>query len=149
MPSYNLSNDHKNIIAQGFQAKAEQKTFENNFEEVKWEKGERKAALALFEDYACTSCHAGGFTKDEELAPNLYHAKKRLRGSWIKKWLKNPMAILPYTNMPNFWEDGVSQNEEILGGDPEKQINALTKYILEIGQSKFAKPWERKEWVTR
>jgi cytochrome c2 len=149
MPSYNLSNDHKNIIAQGFQAKAEQKTFENNFEEVKWEKGERKAALALFEDYACTSCHAGGFTNDEQLAPNLYHAKKRLRGSWIKKWLKNPMSIIPYTNMPNFWEDGVAQNQEILGGDPEKQINALTKYILEIGQNKFAKPWERKEWVTR
>jgi mono/diheme cytochrome c family protein len=149
MPSYNLSNVHKNIIVQGFQAKADQKTFEDNFSEVKWEKGERKAALALFDDYACTSCHAGGFNNDEQLAPNLYHAKKRLRGSWIKKWLRNPYEILPYTNMPNFWEDGESQNEEILDGDPERQINALTKYILEIGQNKFTKPWEKKEWVTQ
>ena len=56
--------------------------------------------------------------------------------------------MLPYTSMPNFWEDGESQNEEILDGDPERQINALTKYILEIGKNKFTKPWERKEWVT-
>ena len=62
MPSYNLSNEHKNLIATGLQAKAEQETFENNFEEVIWEPGERKAAIALFNDYACTSCHSGGFT---------------------------------------------------------------------------------------
>lgn len=141
MPSYNLSNEHKNLIATGLQAKAEQETFENNYEEVIWEPGERKAAIALFNDYACTSCHAGGFTRDEELAPNLYHAKKRLRASWIKKWLKNPYSILPYTNMPAFWEDGESQNEEILGGDPDRQINALTKYILEIGKDDFPGPW--------
>ena len=59
------------------------------------------------------------------------------------------MEILPYTNMPNFWEDGESQNEDILGGDPEKQINALTKYILEIGSNQYAKPWRRTEWVTQ
>ena len=58
MPSYNLGNEHKNLIAQGFQAKANQKTFEDNFSDVQWEKGERKAALALFDDYACASCHA-------------------------------------------------------------------------------------------
>lgn len=101
----------------------------------------KEKLLSLFNDYACTSCHAGGFTKDEQLAPNLHHAKKRLRASWIKKWLKNPYEILPYTNMPNFWEDGVSQNEEILDGDPDRQINALTKYILEIGKEDFPGPW--------
>jgi cytochrome c2 len=141
MPSYNLSNEHKNLIATGLQSKAEQKTFENNFEKVVWEPGERKAAVTLFNDYACMSCHSGGFTQEEQLAPNLHHAKKRLRGSWIKKWLKNPYEILPYTNMPAFWEDGESQNEEILGGDPDKQINALTKYILEIGKDDFPGPW--------
>ena len=80
------------------------------------------------------------FHNDEQLAPNLYHAKKRLRASWIKKWLKNPYEILLY-EYASILKDGESQNEEILGGDPDKQINALTKYILEIGRDEFPCPW--------
>ena len=40
--------------------------------------------------------------------------------------------------MPNFWEDGESVAEDILGGDPEKQQNALVKYIMEIGEDKYS-----------
>ena len=49
------------------------------------------------------------------------------------------MEIFPYTNMLNFG-DCVSY-EEILDGDPEKQLT-LTKYILELGR-KFPKAWEK------
>lgn len=144
MPSFNLTNEERNLIVAGFQAKAKiEKTFEDVDSNVVWAPGERKAAKQLFESYACASCHSEGFTTDEPQAPNLYYTKKRLRSSWIKKWLENPQAILEYTVMPNFWEDGVAQDEEILGGDPKKQIEALTKYLIEIGHDKYS-PLDKK-----
>lgn len=132
MPSYNLSNEEKNVIAQGFLAMSDQEIFESKGE-VSWEPGERKAAVELFESYACASCHTVGFNNDEPSAPNLYLGKRRLRASWIKKWLLDPQAIMPGTLMPNFWFDGEALDPSILDGNADKQIEALTKYILEIG----------------
>ena len=63
----------------------------------------------------------------------------RLRPSWIKKWLSSPQKILPYTPMPNFFEDGVAQDEEVLGGNVSQQINALTKLIIEFGVNGYPK----------
>ena len=71
-------------------------------------------------------------------APDLHFAKRRLRKSWIKKWLRDPQAIMPGTLMPSFWEDGESMAPGILGGDPDKQIEALTKYILEVSKDKYS-----------
>jgi mono/diheme cytochrome c family protein len=134
MPSFNLSNEEKNQIVSAFQSKAMTKTFEDNKTQIVWESGEREAAQKLFNTLACTSCHAAGFTSDVPSAPDLHHVKRRLRPDWIKKWLSNPQAILPYTPMPNFWDGGVANEPDILGGDPEKQIQALTKYILEFSK---------------
>ena len=137
MPSFQLNNQEKNEIVAYFQAKSDQVTFEPHVTRVAWEPGEKKAALELFEAFACATCHTAGFNRDEPTAPDLHMAKRRLRHSWIKKWLANPQDILPYTVMPNFWEDGESQEPEILGGDKEKQIKALLKYIQEIGHDKI------------
>ena len=41
--------------------------------------------------------------------------------------------------MPNFWEDGEATDESIFGGDVDRQINALTKYVLEIADKKKQK----------
>jgi cytochrome c2 len=133
MPSYNLTNEEKNKIVAMFQHKASQDTFENLVDVVKWNPGEREAAKKLFAEYECATCHTSGFNNDEAQAPNLYLAKRRLRPSWTHDWLKNPQSFLPYTTMPNFWEDGEAQNSEILGGDVDKQVQALVKYIYEIG----------------
>ncbi|MCO4792970.1 MAG: c-type cytochrome [Bacteriovoracaceae bacterium] len=138
MPSFNLSNKEKNAIVAGFQAKSDLHTFEDLGSQVVWEPGERSAAVKLFKSLDCTSCHSGGFTSDEASAPNLHYAKRRLRPSWIKKWLEDPQAILEGTVMPSFWEDGESADPDILGGDPKKQIDALTKYIIEIGHDKYS-----------
>lgn len=139
MPSFNLSNDEKNKLVALFQAKANQGTFEDLGKGVAWQPGEKSAAKLLFNRLECASCHTAGFNSEDATAPNLFQAKRRLRGSWIKKWLKNPQAILSDTVMPNFWEDGESQEPGILGGDPDKQIDALTKYILEMGYDKLPK----------
>lgn len=139
MPSFNFTNEERNKLVALFQHKSKQKTFEDNTQKVVWEKGERRGAIKLVESLACNSCHAGlAGSPSEPTAPDLKYAKRRLRPSWIKKWLSNPNAILEGTLMPNFWEDGESMDEEIFGGDPEKQQNALVKYILEIGEDKFS-----------
>lgn len=137
MPSFNLSNDERNAIVAMFQAKSEQNIFEQLPEEVVWLPGEKEAAKQLWNSLNCTSCHAGGFTKLEPTAPNLHMARRRLRASWIKKWLEEPQKIMPGTSMPSFWPDGVAIEDKILGGDRDKQINALVKYVLEFGDKEL------------
>jgi mono/diheme cytochrome c family protein len=136
MPSFNLSTEEKNRIVNGFQQGAKQPTFTEVSESVKWLPGEREEAVKLFAAYNCVSCHTGGFTNDTPLAPNLHGASARLRPSWIKAWIKNPQWIMPGTSMPSFFgDDGKTQPIETgyFGGDAEKQLDALTKYVLELG----------------
>ena len=145
MPSFELTNDEKNKLTEMFQAKADMGTFEEEIhEKVVWEKGERAAAKKLFNDLDCVSCHAQEYTNDEPVAPNLKYAKRRLRASWIEKWLAGPEDIMPGTSMPNFWPDGEPADENILGGDAKRQIKALTKLLLEEGHN-FYSPKHKKE----
>ncbi len=140
MPSFNYSNEELNKIVAYFQADSEQPTFEN-LGKVEWEAGEREAAMKLWNELACTTCHTIGFTKDEAQAPALKDAKLRLRPSWIEKWLTNPTEIMPYTSMPNFWEGGtISASEGVLEDDPKRQIRALRKLIQEWGNSSYPTP---------
>jgi mono/diheme cytochrome c family protein len=134
MPSFNYTNDELNKIIAYFEAKADENSFENVPTEITWEPGERAAAVKMFNELACTSCHTGGFNNEEAQGPNLYHAKMRLRASWIEKWLTNPTGIMEYTPMPDFWEGGeVAAVEGVLGDDPKRQIKAMVKYVLELG----------------
>ncbi|MCY4643958.1 MAG: c-type cytochrome [Bacteriovoracales bacterium] len=138
MPSFKLTDREKNEITAYFQAKAHEHSFRPSpSAPVEWEPGERRAALKLFDALACASCHTTGFNRDDPMAPALQMTKRRLRSSWIEKWLANPQAILPHTTMPNFWEDGEAQEPDILGGDPKKQITALRKYLQEIGHDQI------------
>ncbi|RLA65282.1 MAG: hypothetical protein DRQ88_03080 [Epsilonproteobacteria bacterium] len=139
MPSFNLSSDERNKIVAMFQAESKMNTFEEKSEKISWLRGEKRGAIALWKSYDCASCHTQGFNNDEPSAPNLANARDRLRESWIRKWLRNPGAILPGTTMPNFWEDGEATDDDIFGGDVDRQINALTKYVLEIAQKKKQK----------
>jgi len=143
MPSYNLTNEQKNKIVMGFQTKSDQETFVDRQSDVVWEPGELEGAKKLFNNLACASCHSQGFASSEPSAPNLYSAKLRLRPTWIKKWLENPQAILPGTVMPSFWENGTSTDTEVFGGDAEKQINSLVKYIQSIGNDRYPEPERR------
>lgn len=137
MPSYNLTDEERNTIVTMFQYKADQKALVDRSKVVDWAPGEKEAAWQLWEEMACASCHTSGFNNDEAQAPNLYFARRRLRPSWIKKWLYDPQAILPGTLMPNFWVDGESTSPDILGGDPERQIDALTKLMYDFGTEKL------------
>ncbi len=145
MPSFEMTNEEKNKLVAMFQAKSDQGTFEaTTHQDVVWEKGEKAAAKKLFKDLDCVSCHAAEYTNDEPVAPNLKYAKRRLRASWIEKWLAAPEEILPGTTMPNFWLDGEPADPDLLGGDAKRQIKALTKLLLEEGHN-FYSPKHKKE----
>ncbi len=138
MPSFNLTPEERNTIVAGFQAKAGMQTFTEPDRVVVWKAGEREEAKRLFDALACTTCHTIGFNKDDPQAPDLHKAKSRLRPSWIAKWLANPQAIMPHTLMPNFWEGGEPMEADYFDGDTKKQIEALTKYIIEIGHDEVS-----------
>jgi mono/diheme cytochrome c family protein len=134
MPSFNLSLQDKNRIIAGFQQGATQGTYEEPAAEVTWAPGERDQAIKLFNAYACTTCHTIGFNKNPAMAPDLHKASARLRPSWIKLWLRDPQKILPGTTMPTFFsEEGKGNELGFFDGDANKQINALTKYVIELG----------------
>ncbi len=141
MPSYDLTNDEINTIVSGWMASSDVHPFENlSGSKFEWEPGEREAARQLWESYACASCH----TQDDPMfgdldpsAPDLKYVKRRLRPSWVKKWLEDPQEIMPGTLMPGFWFDGMSTDPDILDGDPERQINALTKLLYEMGLDSY------------
>ncbi len=137
MPSYNLTDEERNTIVTMFQYKADQKALVDRSQIVDWEPGEKQAARQLWDEFACASCHTAGFNNDDPSAPNLYFVRRRLRPSWVKKWLKNPQAILEGTLMPNFWPDGESMAPDILGGDTQRQIDALTKFMYDFGTEKL------------
>jgi len=133
MPSYGLTDEERNSIVSMFQHKAKVKALVDRSKIVDWAPGEREGAKKLFDSLACASCHTAGFNSDEATAPNLYFVRRRLRPSWVKKWLTDPQAIFPGTVMPSFWVDGEGADPEILGGYPERQLDAMTKYLYEIG----------------
>ena len=139
MPSYHYTNDQINKIVTGFQYKANRQTFVKRVGKVEWLPGEEEGAKKLWNALECVSCHSGGFNSEEAQAPNLHYSKLRLRPTWIKRWFENPQTIMPGTRMPSFWEGGESLEDTIFGGDPEKQMNALVKYLQSIGYDNFPK----------
>lgn len=95
------------------------------------------ARLASREYLSCSSCHMGGDSApegpEEEWAPDLRLAGRRLRPEWIVRWLMDPQRILPGTKMPSFFADADSGPNDILDGDEERQILVLRDYLLVIG----------------
>ena len=53
----------------------------------------------------------------------------RLKPAWFHHYLIDPQALRPGTRMPSFWPDDKASNQEVLGGDTDKQIAALRLYL--------------------
>jgi mono/diheme cytochrome c family protein len=90
--------------------------------------------LTSAEYFNCFSCHQQGDRKPEGppegWAPDLALARERLQPQWVIKWIRDPQALMPGTKMPAFYPDGPP---EILGGNDERQIEALRDYIFRLG----------------
>jgi len=148
MPTFNFTHDELNKLVIGFTAGAAQNTFDAPVR-VEWEPGEREAAQKIWNELACTTCHTGGFTKDDPQAPNLHYGKKRLRPEFIEAWLASPASFLPYTSMPAFWDDGngklMPAVEGVLDNDPKRQIRAVRKLVQEFGYDTSPAPFAKNE----
>jgi cbb3-type cytochrome oxidase cytochrome c subunit len=87
----------------------------------------------------CFSCHFRGTQQPRvpstQWAPDLALAANRLRPDWIDGWIKNPQALQPGTNMPQFYtslEPGRGFWAP-LNRDPQAEIDALVAYIMSLG----------------
>jgi mono/diheme cytochrome c family protein len=121
------------------------KSYIKRKEEEEIEKREKVGYLAkarnLFEskDVNCASCHVRGDITPEgeasDWAPDLSLASKRLKPSWIVRWLLNPQLIQPGTKMPKFFREGVFQ--DILPGTKEEQTEAIKDLLMNMPDEMF------------
>ena len=102
-----------------------------------------RAGEELFKKLECLKCHpTGAVTKAEGVAPNLQNVHVRLRPEWIRPWLLEPGEIAPDTRMPSFFPKDQSGKRkssnapDILGGDVDKQIQALRDHLFTLGGGK-------------
>ncbi|NBV49763.1 hypothetical protein EBR78_00940 [bacterium] len=145
MPSYNMPNDEQNNVVTHW-ARLGNLEFPNAPLKAPEISGQRmEAAKVLWNKLQCGNCHTVGqyVLTQEDLeggskgyAPDITRSYGRLNKDWIVKLLKNPQEMVPGTRMPGFWPEGKSPVPELLGGDSEKQIDALADYVLWLGYQK-------------
>jgi mono/diheme cytochrome c family protein len=98
------------------------------------------AGRQLFDNWQCVKCHvvAGRLPNQppENMAPDLAKVPERLRADWLRQWFKDPGKIQPGTRMPAVFPEKAEENAypEILGGDQAAQIDAVTQYLMTLGQ---------------
>ncbi|MHB9010264.1 MAG: hypothetical protein ACYDC1_25425 [Limisphaerales bacterium] len=81
---------------------------------------------------ACISCHRFGAYRSSGLdVMDLTVAAGRLQRDWFRRYLLDPSSLRPGTRMPMFWPDGESMFKEILGGNTERQIDSIWRYLSE------------------
>jgi cytochrome c553 len=78
----------------------------------------------------CITCHSWGDRPSLGIhGPDLSNVAARLQEGWLREYLINPAAYRPGTLMPSFWPAGKSFNPAILGGDTDKQIASIFKFV--------------------
>ena len=78
----------------------------------------------------CITCHSWSDRPSLGIhGPDLSNVAARLQEGWLREYLINPAAYRPGTLMPSFWPAGQSFNPSILGGDTDKQIASIFKFI--------------------
>ncbi|MBI4606216.1 MAG: hypothetical protein HY721_29975 [Planctomycetes bacterium] len=93
---------------------------------------EEGRALAGHGGYACIACHAWKRSSDfhaepGSAGPDLTAIARRVRREWFDRWLEEPRRFLPATPMPAFFPHGAARSQ--LGGDPEREKEALWRYL--------------------
>ena len=142
MPTFGFTDDEADRLVHHFAAR-DQRIFPFQTLPQSPPKGpEMQAALRMFgpDYFNCWSCHQQGARKPsgppEGWAPDLTLAFRRLNADWIERWLANPQKLMPGTKMPTYYdpEDPAgSAPPDVLGGDPHRQIKALSEYVFTLG----------------
>lgn len=78
----------------------------------------------------CITCHRWGDRPSLGIqGPDLSNIAARLQEGWLREYLIDPAAYRPGTLMPSFWPAGKSFNPSVLGGDTDKQIASIFKFV--------------------
>lgn len=96
------------------------------------EREAREAGHALVGEkgFGCIACHPyKGRSATTLAAVELTSMTARLQKGWFQQYVREPSRFQPLTIMPSYWPNGQSTRPEILGGDPDKQIEALWNYL--------------------
>jgi cytochrome c2 len=152
MPSYDFNDEQLNAITQYFAAVDqasypfdEKFTLDHTWPRDMVRDGER---LASDDNLRCFRCHVRAgvtpATDPSQWGPDMALAGERLRFEWLQEWISDPQAIMPGTNMPQYYTnltpgsspyvDRGRGNAPILDQDPVRQIEALASYIMALGQ---------------
>jgi mono/diheme cytochrome c family protein len=102
------------------------------FDAAAVEAGQKMTGVGAF---SCITCHK--FAGNPSLgvpAVDLAYVARKLQFSWFRSYCLDPQSLRPGTRMPQFFPDGKSTLPHVLGGDAEKQIEALWIY-LRLGES--------------
>ncbi len=135
MPSFDFSDEELKALVEYFAFRAHQEVSYKGYEVPPTNPEKIQSGQLLFEKFQCVKCHqvnaSSAAMGTSFLAPDLALTKNRLKPDWVKDWIKNPEAIQEGTMMPGFFPDGQSPVEDILGGDAEKQIEAIRDYLYQ------------------
>jgi len=147
MPTFHLTDQEASQLVSHFAAK-DKRTFPfETFDRRPPAGGDLKAAMTMFSpDYFdCWNCHQQGARKPqgppEGWAPDLTLAARRLNPDWISRWIQDPQKLMPGTKMPTFYDPADPKGSappDVLGGEPDLQIEALTQYVFTLGQKRAA-----------
>lgn len=94
----------------------------------------------------CINCHGlRGHPSTGMPALDLADTLERLQPDWFKRYLLDPDSSRPGTLMPTYFEGGKGTLAEVLGGDADKQIEAILTYLKELDQTRLPVGMEPKE----
>jgi cytochrome c553 len=89
----------------------------------------------LLMDIGCVQCHSfRGESLPGVVGIDLAGTTSRVQPAWFLEFLSNPGNVKKRTRMPNFFPDGISQDRELLDGDPARQIAAMWSYLKQVEQ---------------
>ena len=78
----------------------------------------------------CIACHNfAGHASLGVPAMDLEWMTQRLQTGWFHRYLIDPQSLRPGTRMPSFWPAGKAVNQQVLGGNTDRQIAALWTYL--------------------
>lgn len=136
MPTFDLTDQEANTLVAYFKAYSNEATnfaFLPNYQ-LTAEQRAGAQTLVSRDYFSCFSCHQQGAKKPEGppagWAPDLALAKRRLSPDWIIRWLRDPQAFQPGTNMPSFYPDAVP--DDVLNGNAEAQLLSLRNYLMNL-----------------
>lgn len=92
----------------------------------------------------CIVCHT--FNRQPAVgmqALDLATMPQRLNRDWFHEYMLDPEALRPGTLMLNMWPDGESPFEDILDGDPFRQVDAIWHYLADGEKAVFPKGLSR------